>query len=143
MIIIDGGCRKIRRRAKETAAQHERIVKEASRLFRERGFENATAGEVMKTAGLTHGAFYAHVISKQELEKAAIAYGQTGAGGGSFDAGIQNSLPAGPRGNSRCRRRGPERSNLSDGCITRRNGTGTRCPGSAPSNESLKASGRN
>jgi TetR/AcrR family transcriptional regulator, transcriptional repressor for nem operon len=77
MIIIDGGCRKIMRYpAEETAAKHERIVKEASRLFRERGFENVTVGEVMKAAGLTHGAFYAHFGSKQELQEAAVAYGQ-------------------------------------------------------------------
>jgi TetR/AcrR family transcriptional repressor of nem operon len=62
--------------AKETAAKHDRIVKEASHLFRERGFENVTVGEVMKAAGLTHGAFYAHFGSKQELGKAAVAYGQ-------------------------------------------------------------------
>jgi len=61
---------------KETAAKHERIVQEASRLFRERGFENVTVGEVMKAAGLTHGAFYAHFASKQELQEAAVAYGQ-------------------------------------------------------------------
>jgi TetR/AcrR family transcriptional repressor of nem operon len=63
--------------AKETATKHERIVKEASRLFRERGFENVTVGEVMNAAGLTHGAFYAHFGSKLELEAAAIAYGLT------------------------------------------------------------------
>ncbi len=62
--------------AEETAAKHERIVKEASRLFRERGFENVTVGEVMKAAGLTHGAFYAHFGSKQALQEAAVAYGQ-------------------------------------------------------------------
>src|SRR5215471_16078045 len=62
--------------AEETAAKHERIVKEASRLFRERGFENVTVGEVMKAAGLTHGAFYAHFASKEELQAAAVAYGQ-------------------------------------------------------------------
>jgi TetR/AcrR family transcriptional regulator, transcriptional repressor for nem operon len=67
---------KMRYPAKETAVKHERIVKEASRLFRERGFENVSVGEVMKAAGLTHGAFYAHFGSKQELEEAAIAYGQ-------------------------------------------------------------------
>jgi TetR/AcrR family transcriptional regulator, transcriptional repressor for nem operon len=67
---------KVRYPAKETAAKHERIVKEASRLFRERGFENVSVGEVMKAAGLTHGAFYAHFGSKQELEEAAVAYGQ-------------------------------------------------------------------
>ena len=60
----------------ETAAKHERIVKEASRLFRERGFENVSVGEVMNAAGLTHGAFYAHFRSKEELEAAAVAYGQ-------------------------------------------------------------------
>jgi TetR/AcrR family transcriptional repressor of nem operon len=62
--------------AEETAVKHERIVKKASRLFRERGFENVTVGEVMKAAGLTHGAFYAHLASKEELQAAAVAYGQ-------------------------------------------------------------------
>ena len=62
--------------AEETTAKHERIVKEASRLFRERGFENVSVGEVMKAAGLTHGAFYAHFTSKEELQAAAVAYGQ-------------------------------------------------------------------
>jgi TetR/AcrR family transcriptional repressor of nem operon len=77
MSIIDGGCRRIMRYpAKETAAKHDRIVREASRLFRERGFESVTVGEVMKAAGLTHGAFYAHFASKQELQEAAVAYGQ-------------------------------------------------------------------
>jgi TetR/AcrR family transcriptional regulator, transcriptional repressor for nem operon len=66
----------MRYRVEETAAKHERIVKEASRLFRERGFENVSVGEVMKAAGLTHGAFYAHFGSKEELQAAAIAYGQ-------------------------------------------------------------------
>lgn len=62
--------------AEDTAAKHERIVKEASRLFRERGFENVSVGEVMEAAGQTHGAFYAHFSSKEELQAAAIAYGQ-------------------------------------------------------------------
>jgi TetR/AcrR family transcriptional repressor of nem operon len=67
---------KMRYPAQETAARHERIVKEASRLFRERGFENVTVSEVMKAAGLTHGAFYAHFDSKEELQAAAVVYGQ-------------------------------------------------------------------
>jgi TetR/AcrR family transcriptional repressor of nem operon len=76
MVIIDGGFTKMRYPVKETAAKHERIVKEASRLFRERGFENVTVGEIMKAAGLTHGAYYAHFGSKQDLQEAAVAYGQ-------------------------------------------------------------------
>src|ERR1700757_1011143 len=71
-----GDSRKMRYPAKETAAKHERILKEASRLFRERGFENVSVGEVMKAARLTHGAFYAHFGSKEELQAAAVAYGQ-------------------------------------------------------------------
>jgi TetR/AcrR family transcriptional regulator, transcriptional repressor for nem operon len=77
MTVIDGGFGKMRYPAEETAAKHDRIVKEASRLFRERGFEDVTVGEVMKAAGLTHGAFYAHFSSKEDLEKAAVAYGQS------------------------------------------------------------------
>ena len=54
MTIIDGGCKEnMRYPVEETAAKHERIVKEASRLFRERGFENVSVSEVMKAAGLT------------------------------------------------------------------------------------------
>jgi TetR/AcrR family transcriptional regulator, transcriptional repressor for nem operon len=77
MTVIDGGFGKMRYPAEETAAKHDRIVKEASRLFRERGFDDVTVGEVMKAAGLTHGAFYAHFSSKEDLEKAAVAYGQS------------------------------------------------------------------
>ena len=41
MTILDGRIEKnMRYPVEETAAKHERIVKEASRLFRERGFEN-------------------------------------------------------------------------------------------------------
>jgi TetR/AcrR family transcriptional repressor of nem operon len=77
MIIIDERIQKFMRYpAEETAAKHDRIVKEASRLFRERGFENVSVGQVMKAAGLTHGAFYAHFGSKEELQAAAVAYGQ-------------------------------------------------------------------
>jgi TetR/AcrR family transcriptional repressor of nem operon len=76
MTIIDERIQKnMRYPVEETAAKHERIVKEASRLFRERGFENVSVGEVMKAAGLTHGAFYAHFDSKEELQAAAVAYG--------------------------------------------------------------------
>jgi hypothetical protein len=44
--------------AKEPGPKQERTLNEASGLFRERGFENASFGEVMKTAGLTREAFH-------------------------------------------------------------------------------------
>jgi TetR/AcrR family transcriptional repressor of nem operon len=41
-------------------------------MFRERGFDKVTVAEVMKEAGLTHGAFYSHFKSKEDLMVAAI-----------------------------------------------------------------------
>ena len=59
--------------ASETAEKHERILNEAARLFRERGFAGAGVAEIMKAAGLTHGAFYAHFPSKGALAAEAVA----------------------------------------------------------------------
>jgi AcrR family transcriptional regulator len=44
--------------------KHECIVRAASRLFRERGFEKVSGG-LMKAAGLTHGAFYAISVQRK------------------------------------------------------------------------------
>lgn len=60
--------------AEETAEKHQRILREASQLFRERGFQDVTVAEVMKAAALTHGAFYSHFDSKESLMAAATAY---------------------------------------------------------------------
>jgi TetR/AcrR family transcriptional repressor of nem operon len=59
--------------AKASTGKHERTVKEASHLLRERSLETVSVGEVMKAAGVTHGAFYAHFGSKEELKAAAVA----------------------------------------------------------------------
>ncbi|HEY4030051.1 MAG TPA: TetR/AcrR family transcriptional regulator [Caulobacteraceae bacterium] len=45
----------------------EKILQAASRLFRERGFEEVGVADVMKAAGLTHGGFYGHFKSKDDL----------------------------------------------------------------------------
>ena len=58
--------------ASQTAEKHERILREAARLFRERGFDGTGVAEIMKAAGLTHGAFYAHFASKAALEAEAV-----------------------------------------------------------------------
>ena len=44
-----------------------RIVDSARRLWKAKGYANVTIGEIMKDAGLTHGGFYAHFKSKEEL----------------------------------------------------------------------------
>jgi TetR/AcrR family transcriptional regulator, transcriptional repressor for nem operon len=45
----------------------QRIVKDASRRFRAEGLNGAAVSAVMKDAGLTHGGFYKHFGSKDEL----------------------------------------------------------------------------
>jgi TetR/AcrR family transcriptional regulator, transcriptional repressor for nem operon len=46
---------------------HERIVSEASRLFREEGYKGASVDAVMQAAELTAGGFYAHFEDKDAL----------------------------------------------------------------------------
>ena len=51
----------------------ERVIEEAAKLFRERGFDRVGVAELMGKAGLTHGGFYNHFASKAEMEAAACA----------------------------------------------------------------------
>jgi TetR/AcrR family transcriptional repressor of nem operon len=44
-----------------------KILQVAARLFREKGFDGVGIAELMKKAGLTHGGFYGHFSSKDEL----------------------------------------------------------------------------
>jgi len=46
---------------------HQKIVKDASRRVRAEGFTGAAVSAVMRDAGLTHGGFYKHFGSKDEL----------------------------------------------------------------------------
>jgi TetR/AcrR family transcriptional regulator, transcriptional repressor for nem operon len=57
----------------EKAASHERIVGAAARRFSERGFEGASLAELMSEAGLTHGGFYKHFVSRDQLVAEATA----------------------------------------------------------------------
>jgi TetR/AcrR family transcriptional repressor of nem operon len=59
--------------SREQVAEHRtRILTAAARLFRLRGFDDVTVAEVMKDAGLTHGAFYGYFPSKEALIAEAI-----------------------------------------------------------------------
>jgi Bacterial regulatory proteins, tetR family len=50
----------------EQVAEHRlQILAAAARLFRLRGFEGVTVAEVMKEAGLTHGAFMDTAVQDQ------------------------------------------------------------------------------
>lgn len=45
----------------------DRIVATAASLFRERGFDGVGVADLMERAGFTHGGFYNHFRSKEEL----------------------------------------------------------------------------
>ena len=55
----------------EAERNRARIVEAAAKLFRENGFERVGVAELMREAGMTHGGFYNHFQSKEELEAAA------------------------------------------------------------------------
>jgi TetR/AcrR family transcriptional repressor of nem operon len=60
--------------SREQAIQNrERIVEAAAQLFRERGFDGIGVADLMKEAGLTHGGFYGHFSSKEDLIAEASA----------------------------------------------------------------------
>jgi TetR/AcrR family transcriptional repressor of nem operon len=52
----------------------ERILDAAARRLREEGLDGAAIIPVMRDAGLTHGAFYSHFDTKDDLANAAFAH---------------------------------------------------------------------
>ena len=50
----------------------QRIVTSAARLFNRKGFSEVTISEIMTAAGLTHGGFYRHFKSQDELYSEVI-----------------------------------------------------------------------
>ena len=54
--------------SKDTMAEHRKqIIAVAAKRFRERGFDGIGVADLMKEVGLTHGGFYGHFSSKEEL----------------------------------------------------------------------------
>jgi TetR/AcrR family transcriptional repressor of nem operon len=57
----------MRYRPEHKLETHQKIVKDASRRVRAEGLSGAAVSAVMKDAGLTHGGFYKHFGSKDDL----------------------------------------------------------------------------
>jgi TetR/AcrR family transcriptional repressor of nem operon len=58
---------------KETkSANREALLSAGSRLLRERGVDGVGVAEISHAAGLTHGGFYRHFRSKEELVGASV-----------------------------------------------------------------------
>src|SRR5258708_20942185 len=64
--------RKSREEAAETRA---RIIRKASKEFNQHGIAGTGLADVMRSAGLTHGGFYKHFQSKDELVAEALERG--------------------------------------------------------------------
>ncbi|CAN7710840.1 TetR/AcrR family transcriptional regulator [Variovorax paradoxus] len=54
-------------RAAAKEASHERILSVAARAIRRSGYDGTGVADIMKEAGLTHGAFYAHFPSREAM----------------------------------------------------------------------------
>ena len=54
-------------------ATHERIVSVAARAIRRSGYDGTGVADIMKEAGLTHGAFYSHFASREAMLAEAAA----------------------------------------------------------------------
>lgn len=56
----------------EMESSHRRIVDGAARLLRERGVRSTSVADAMNEAGMTHGGFYRHFKTKDELVAEAL-----------------------------------------------------------------------
>ncbi|TCU18746.1 TetR family transcriptional regulator [Rhizobium azibense] len=55
--------------SREKFAEHrQKILEVAGVMFRENGFDGVGVADIMKACGLTHGGFYGHFQSKEELQ---------------------------------------------------------------------------
>jgi TetR/AcrR family transcriptional repressor of nem operon len=61
----------------QVALNRARIVDTAARLFRQKGYDGIGVADLMKSAGLTHGGFYGHFASKEDLLAEATAHALT------------------------------------------------------------------
>lgn len=81
--------RQTRTTAKE--ASHERIVVAAAKAIRRSGYDGTGVADIMKQAGLTHGAFYAHFASREAM--LAEAADRAGAESNAFAASVIAATP--------------------------------------------------
>ena len=91
----------------QVAVRRHKILEAAGRLFRERGFDAVSIADMMKEAGLTHGAFYGHFQSKDDLIAQALAYALT-----------ESDEPVDPARYATTYLTAKHRDNLSGGCST-------------------------
>jgi TetR/AcrR family transcriptional repressor of nem operon len=73
LFVYSAGGQRLRLTREQAEQNRRQIVETASRMFRLQGLENVSVADVMKEAGFTHGGFYNHFKSKDELATEAVA----------------------------------------------------------------------
>lgn len=73
---------------KQRAEHHEKLLENASQHIREEGLASLNVVSLMKSVGLTHGGFYAHFDSKDQLVSQALKQALVN---GSTNSQIHNS----------------------------------------------------
>jgi len=81
----------VNQRTAAKEASHQRIVDVASRAIRRSGYGGTGVADIMKEAGLTHGAFYAHFDSREAM--LAEAADRAGAAANAAAASIVAAVP--------------------------------------------------
>jgi TetR/AcrR family transcriptional repressor of nem operon len=76
----------------QAAANRQKILDVAGTLFRERGFDGTGVDDIMKRAGLTHGGFYGHFGSKDDLAAETCTRVMAGEGWAERLTGAPNPL---------------------------------------------------
>lgn len=56
------------------AETRQRVLREAAKAIREQGVDRIGVSQIMARAGLTHGGFYAHFTSKEDLISETLGY---------------------------------------------------------------------
>lgn len=72
----------------------QRIVQVAATAFRKQGVADVGIAELMKRAGLTHGGFYAHFSSKEDLLAEALAHASSQVSGTLRQAASNQASPS-------------------------------------------------
>jgi len=68
---------------------HDRIIEVAARAIRRGGYHGVGVADIMKEAGLTHGGFYAHFGSRDEMLVEAMQHAARESGGALMDHVIE------------------------------------------------------
>src|ERR1700758_1308646 len=74
----------------QAEANRAKILEVAGTLFRERGFDGTAVDDIMPRAGLTHGGFYGHFRSKDDLAAETCARVMAGDGWAERISGTPN-----------------------------------------------------